>query len=726
MNTNERKINRDLVIGWSVIVVTLFVTYMIEVIKGERTLPYVIAFMIATGVPALICGLLYRKSPMNPKLRYYIVAGYFVMYIFVMCSGSTTLVFTYILPMLSLLILYHQPKLILNTGIVAMLINIVGIVIRICNHQITVSNSKDVEIQIALLILCFGGSYVSSRLYDEINEQNFHYMAQLDEKSKQLQRMTLQTIETIVNTIDAKDEYTKGHSRRVSEYAARIAAELQMSEQEINRIRYIALLHDIGKIGVPDAVLNKPGRLTNAEFDLMKKHTIIGGDILKDIGMLPDLDIGAKYHHERYDGNGYPSGLKGEEIPKIARIICLADAFDAMTSNRVYRAKLSKEAVLSELKNCRGSQFDPELTDVFLKYLDNAEEWVIEDRVEAEEDKSAETVVETKLIERLMHDQSLLVQSGAEVDSLTGVYNRTAGENRIVAAMEENNGCLILLNIDNMRQINRKDGYRQGDYYLKKVADMLKEVAVDSIVSRFGGDEFVCYVPNLTETSQIEERMDDFMKELYLCREKGELQEDFSVSAGITIYDRKGVELPQLLMEADKALYHVKQENKNGYYFYQQIAHLSDDVEKVDWNRVFATLQKHINSGQGTENPEKDLVRIYDVMHAATEEDSRDVRLIMFTAKLEDEKSMSIEERDDVMQMIEYAIANTLQEENVITKYSSVQRIIMLNGEQDEKIQEITQNILTNFYKMYDKKNVELYYDIAGMDSGTNPRIEER
>ena len=275
-----------------------------------------------------------------------------------------------------------------------------------------------------------------------------------------------------------------------------------------------------------------------------------------------------------------------------------------------------------------------------------------------------------------------------------------------------------------MRQINRKDGYRQGDYYLKKVAVMLKEIAVDSIVSRFGGDEFVCYVPNLTETSQIEDRMDDFMKELYLCRENGELQADFSVSAGITIYDRKGVELPQLLMEADKALYHVKQENKNGYYFYQQIAHLSDDVEKVDWNRVFTTLQKHIASGQETENPEKDLVRIYDVMHAATEEDSKDVRLIMFTAKLEDENSMSIEERDEVMQMIEYAIANALQEENVITKYSSVQRIIMLNGEQGEKIQEITQNILTSFYKMYDKKNVELYYDIAGMDSGTSPRLE--
>ena len=239
------------------------------------------------------------------------------------------MVFSYILPMLSLLVLYHQPRLILCTGIASLAVNLISIIHKFYTGAMNLSNSKDAEIQIALLLLCFGGSYAATRLYDQITDENVAYMRMLNEKNSEIQKMALQSITTIANTIDAKDGYTQGHSKRVSEYSAALAEELGMSDEEVQNIRSVALLHDIGKIGVPDSVLNKPGKLTREEYHLMKQHPVMGGEILKDISMIQGVDIGAKYHHERYDGKGYPEGLKGEEIPFIARIIAVADAYDA-------------------------------------------------------------------------------------------------------------------------------------------------------------------------------------------------------------------------------------------------------------------------------------------------------------------------------------------------------------------------------------------------------------
>ncbi len=180
-----------------------------------------------------------------------------------------------------------------------------------------------------------------------------------------------ETILTIAKTVDAKDENTSQHSIRVSEYAVLIAKELGFSEQACDELRRTALLHDIGKIAIPDSVLNKPSRLTDEEYEIMKSHVVKGGEILKNFTLLKHVEEGALYHHERYDGRGYVHGLKGEEIPLNARIIGIADAFDAMTANRVYRKKLDMDYVLSELQRGRGTQFDPELVDLMLKLIDN-------------------------------------------------------------------------------------------------------------------------------------------------------------------------------------------------------------------------------------------------------------------------------------------------------------------------------------------------------------------
>ncbi len=193
---------------------------------------------------------------------------------------------------------------------------------------------------------------------------------EIEQTKKQIQ-MGNETIITIAKAVDAKDVNTSQHSSRVSEYSVMIARELGYSEDKCEKLRQTALLHDIGKIGIPDSILNKPARLTDEEYTIMKTHVTRGADILKNFTLIDDVSDGALYHHERYDGNGYVFGLKGDEIPLNARIIGIADAFDAMTANRVYRKQLDIDFVIAELKRCRGTQFDPRLVDVLLRLIEN-------------------------------------------------------------------------------------------------------------------------------------------------------------------------------------------------------------------------------------------------------------------------------------------------------------------------------------------------------------------
>lgn len=368
MESHYRRINRNMITGWLIIVTVLLVTYVGEVFKGERTVAYLLTFIPVVVLPAMIMLIVFLKKP-DLNLCYPFVGGYFIMYLFVMLTGSTNMVFSYILPMLGLLVLYHHPRLILCTGLASLVVNLFSIYQHYLSGELTLSNSKDAEIQIALILLCFGGCYLAAHLYDDITRQNEEYLRILNEKNAQIQTMTMRTIQRLARTLDAKDSYTEGHSERVSAYAAQIAQGLGMSEAEVENIRSVALLHDIGKIGVPDSVLNKPGRLTDAEFEMMKRHTVEGSDIIQDIDMIPNVAIGARSHHERYDGRGYPDHLQGENIPYIARIIAVADAYDAMTSNRVYRKHLTNEQVLCELEKGAGTQFDPNIANRMLEML---------------------------------------------------------------------------------------------------------------------------------------------------------------------------------------------------------------------------------------------------------------------------------------------------------------------------------------------------------------------
>jgi len=182
-----------------------------------------------------------------------------------------------------------------------------------------------------------------------------------------MQAMFMGTLHALTNSIDAKDSYTHGHSERVALMARMLAESANLSDQTIERVYVSGLLHDVGKIGVPESVLCKPGRLTVEEFEKIKQHPEIGARILQDIKQMEDLIPGVLYHHERWDGRGYPFGLPGKEIPLYGRLIGLSDAFDAMSTNRTYRAAMTHDHVLDEIRRCAGTQFDPELADLFVK-----------------------------------------------------------------------------------------------------------------------------------------------------------------------------------------------------------------------------------------------------------------------------------------------------------------------------------------------------------------------
>ncbi len=238
--------------------------------------------------------------------------------------------------------------------------------------------------------------------------------------------MANETVRAIANAVDAKDVRTHQHSTRVAEYSVMIAEEMNCykwwnRKKELNSLKKAAQLHDIGKIGVPDHVLNKVGRLTDEEYALMKSHVTRGAEILKDFTLVEHVEEGTRFHHERYDGRGYPDGLKGEEIPLIGRIIGVADAFDAMTSNRVYRNHMDTDYVLTEMKRGRGTQFDPDALDAFMRLIDkgiiNLEELYAQKREEIRQ-AEADQEAQAELARRAEEDkkiQSIQMQDGEEV-----------------------------------------------------------------------------------------------------------------------------------------------------------------------------------------------------------------------------------------------------------------------------------------------------------------------
>lgn len=291
-------------------------------------------------------------------------------------------------------VFYYDNEGVFHRGIFGWTTNIVMVIYIMTIIMVSFSDStkkhkfeRTVCMEISLILIIgilaesFFGSYAVFR-YTIVLSLIFYYMffqsetyrgeivEKHMEKVHMSERFTLQMVTALAQTVDAKDSYTKGHSQRVADYSREISKRINKDEEFQRRIYYMGLLHDIGKIGIPDDIINKTGELTDEEFDIIKSHTKIGAEILKNITEMPNLYFGARWHHERYDGKGYPDNLKGDEIPLEARIIAVADCYDAMSSKRSYRDILPQIIVREEMEKAKRTQLDPYLVNIMLEMID--------------------------------------------------------------------------------------------------------------------------------------------------------------------------------------------------------------------------------------------------------------------------------------------------------------------------------------------------------------------
>ena len=258
-----------------------------------------------------------------------------------------------------------------------------------------------------------------------------------EESLERLKTMNMNVIGSLASTIDAKDRYTSGHSRRVAEYSRELARRMGKSEEEQEIVFTAGLLHDVGKISVPGDVINKPGRLTDEEFDQIRIHPVSGYHILEGIHDDERIGYGAKYHHERYDGKGYPNGLQGEDIPEIARIIAVADAYDAMASDRSYRKLLPQDVVRGEIVKGRGTQFDPEIADIMLQIMDEDHDYGM--RQKEAQVKNVMVVDDDDMTWRVVEH----ILGRVEEVSLVGAHTRQEA----LDALEEKDIALVILDL---------------------------------------------------------------------------------------------------------------------------------------------------------------------------------------------------------------------------------------------------------------------------------------
>ncbi|MEO2082912.1 MAG: HD domain-containing phosphohydrolase, partial [Desulfurobacteriaceae bacterium] len=313
----------------------------------------------------------------------------------------------------------------------------------------------------------------------------------LREKLRKEEKLVQEMIRTLVRGIEIRDSYTRGHSERVAYFSKKIAENMGLAPEKVNEVYMAALLHDIGKIGIPDSILLKPSRLTEKEYEIIKLHPILSYELLKNIEFLKGALDGIKYHHERWDGSGYPEGLKGKDIPLIARIIAVADSFDAMTSERIYRKGFSKVEAVKEIKALAGKHYDPEVVNNAVHIL------LSETPPTAEDYLSAKTIKE---IEERRLDYFLR-------DSLTGVFSRNALE-FAYALFKEKHGSFkaFALDVVKLREINIREGWKKGDEILKEVVKELEKIEGAAIV-RYSGDNFIIFTPEELSDEIVREKI---------------------------------------------------------------------------------------------------------------------------------------------------------------------------------------------------------------------------
>lgn len=533
---------------------------------------------------------------------------------------------------------------------------------------------------------------------------------EVENKANENKQLSLQIVRSLADAIDAKDVYTRSHSTRVSQYSGKIAEALGWEEERVSNLKYAALLHDIGKIGVPDSILSNPKRLSEVEFSIVQSHTTTGGDILKNKIMIDVAEDVARSHHERYDGKGYPRGLKGNEISEEARIVAIADAFDAMNSNRAYRKACDRDYIRKELLEGRGTQFDPAYVDVFIELWDQG---LLDDIAkDAEEENSDGVAASSALLQEVMG--KFASQGMADdIDIVSGVMTRTAGEAAVVQAMKEGDGCLAFIDLDNLKKINDTYGHNAGDRALRMMGDTLTANGENSVCCRLGGDEFLWFMKGVdqnTAEEKIQKLIADFNEKKNADAETAMA----TLSAGLAMCTVSDTYI-KVYNRADRALYYVKQNGKDSYKFYDQES-LSFKSEIVDVNRLITGIR---NSGSyhGAMDVEyRHFATLYEFIENIKERFSHPFKLIMITLNTNDGVATKPEELEKAMYYMEQAIQQTIRNVDVITRYSRQQFLIILLGSTTEGVQIAVDRIFRGYYKMNESNSFSPSYEVAEVD----------
>ena len=299
---------------------------------------------------------------------------------------------TFIIPIM-FTIMYEDKIMCRNITIISILMLIPPIIARGTDKSYNTDIGPEAIISITILILI---SFFSKKIITVLvsrrtvlNEallqaEKVKYIDELNTKNKELELLANETFEAIAKAVDVNDPYTAGHSRRVARYSRKIAECMGYSDEELEEIYCAGLIHDVGKLGIDNRIINKPGKLSEEEYSEIKKHPLMGYEILKKISIRGNFAYGAKWHHERMDGKGYPDGLLGDNIPKISKIIAVADAYDAMTSKRAYRDIMPQEKVREQIAKGAGTQFDAEIAAIMLDLIDKDTEYTMKQSQKAE------------------------------------------------------------------------------------------------------------------------------------------------------------------------------------------------------------------------------------------------------------------------------------------------------------------------------------------------------
>lgn len=458
--------------------------------------------------------------------------------------------------------------------------------------------------------------------------------------------------------------------------------------------------------------MNKPMKLTDEEYHVIKSHATKGGEILKCITAIPGADLTARHHHERYDGTGYPDGLRGDQIPKSARIVAIADAYDAMNSRRIYRKNLSEEAIREELVKGIGTQFDPEAVKAFIRMLDE-QRLTIAEAAETLSTEGDRDDVSSQLLQQVV--ESMNHQSGVkERDVLTGLLSRNAGEVQIAEAIEENSGCLVFWDVDNLKKINDTIGHKAGDRLLVLVGTVLSEGAENSIVCRLGGDEFLQYMKDASIESAAS-CVEKIMTQFHQKKEEDVTIRQASLSAGLCMTTPIDV-YSDVYNKADKALYHVKRNGKAGYCFYKNEDQISHNQVNVDLIQVREAL-KTSGDYMGALNVEyREFAKMFEYVINLQNRYQHEVHLVMISLENQAGDRLYIDEVEDCMAYLEMAIRETIRTIDICTRYSSVQYLVILIDAGDNNVKMIVDRIFCNFYKRCGNKKIMPVYSAVRTD----------